>query len=198
MPPSTQILLAVFGAFGDDEAADTWADSMMQLKNFVFLALSDPGCTNLAAAVLRKMISALPSEEAGNMFINDKGLIGVLMLLYPRDEAGNKECHACAEVRLPILKIELTPRQSSELVCSALPLLDSRNAFERSTPILTRTCRLATHMRTQRLFRELAAEGQGRLNAVRTMLSTLREQQPESITNFLSLRALLEELEGMP
>lgn len=93
-----QVLLAVFGALGGGEASDRWTESMMQLKNFVFLALSDPGCTSLAAAVLRKMVSVLPSEEAGNMFINDKGLIGVLMLMYPRNEDGNKECHMCAEV----------------------------------------------------------------------------------------------------
>ena len=94
-----QTLLAVFGALGEEENPDSWTDSMVQLKNFVFLALSDPGCTTLAATVLRKMISTFPSEEAGNMFINDKGLIGVLMLMYPRDDGGSVDCQACVEVR---------------------------------------------------------------------------------------------------
>ena len=109
-----QVLLAASQARdAEDQMDDIWQKGFAQLENFVFLALCDGNCCELAASTMRAMMHSAPSAEDGDAMLRSKGLVGVMKLMYPADGSGDAECQGCVEALLRELAAEGQARQSA-------------------------------------------------------------------------------------
>lgn len=109
-----QVLLAASQARdAEDQMDDIWQKGFAQLENFVFLALCDANCCELAASTMRAMMHSAPSAEEGDAMLQSKGLVGVMKLMYPADGSGDTTCQACVESLIRELAAEGQARHSA-------------------------------------------------------------------------------------
>jgi hypothetical protein len=86
-----QVLASAVSTANLDENADVWESIFEKLRDYLYVALCDPGCCSMAVAILQRLVISLQLGDAAFRGSGAKSLTGALKLLFDGAN-GDQDC----------------------------------------------------------------------------------------------------------